>query len=177
MDPNVKTYLITWTCYGNWLHGDARGSADRKHNMPGTPYLAQDDRRRIVETDQLKHPPYQLACSARPIVLRAIWEVCEYRKWELIAVHVQTTHIHVVVMADMPPERVMNDLKAYASRALNAAGIDGGPLHRWTRHGSTRYLNSADEIEAAVRYVLERQGSIMTTWGIGDGEPNKRPDR
>jgi hypothetical protein len=38
-------YLITWTCYGTWLHGDERGAADLDHNIPGTPYLPPDAER------------------------------------------------------------------------------------------------------------------------------------
>ena len=30
-------YLITFRTYGTWLHGDARGSVDREHNVFGTP--------------------------------------------------------------------------------------------------------------------------------------------
>jgi len=30
-------YLITCRTYGTWLHGDARGSVDRDHNVYGTP--------------------------------------------------------------------------------------------------------------------------------------------
>ena len=28
-------FLITFRCYGTWLHGDERGSIDRGHNSPG----------------------------------------------------------------------------------------------------------------------------------------------
>ncbi len=33
-------YLITIRCYGTWLHGDERGSVDRKYNRYGTPRIA-----------------------------------------------------------------------------------------------------------------------------------------
>ncbi|MGQ0761444.1 MAG: hypothetical protein ACT4OT_05435 [Acidobacteriota bacterium] len=33
-------YLITFRCYGTWLHGDERGSVDRKQNVYGTPKTA-----------------------------------------------------------------------------------------------------------------------------------------
>ena len=29
-------YLISFRTYGTWLHGDKRGSMDRKHNVYGT---------------------------------------------------------------------------------------------------------------------------------------------
>jgi REP element-mobilizing transposase RayT len=33
-----------------------------------------------------------------------------------LAAHARTNHVHIVVDADVPPERIMNDLKSYASR-------------------------------------------------------------
>jgi hypothetical protein len=44
----------------------------------------------------------------------------------------------VVVEADLLPEKVMNEFKAYSSRALNSLGMDGPEPRRWARHGSTR---------------------------------------
>ncbi len=165
---DAKTYLITWTCYGTWLHGDACGSVDRNHNIPGTPYLDENQERRRAHENRLNHPPYQLENRARAIVLRAIRDVCTYRGWELLAVHVRTNHVYVVVTADVTPERVMNDFKAYASRALNRAGMDDQRERRWTRHGSTRYLNDLKNIEAAIEYVLEQQGERMNSWAVED---------
>jgi hypothetical protein len=70
-------------------------------------------------------------------------------------------HIHVVVEAGVAPEQVMTILKAYASRALNQAGLDGADCKRWTRHGSTRYLwRNADVIEA-IEYVVRKQGEPL----------------
>ena len=38
-------YLITFRCYGTWLHGDERGAIDRLHNRYKSPYLPRSDRR------------------------------------------------------------------------------------------------------------------------------------
>lgn len=99
----------------------------------------------------------------RANALKAIREVCRYKQWVLLAAHVRTNHVHTVVDpgADVAPEFVMNAFKSYASRALNLCTPDAKGRLRWARHGSTRYLVSRDEIEAAVRYVLEKQGEPM----------------
>ena len=47
-------YLITFRCYGTWLHGDQRGSIDRWHNRYKSPYLPPSDRRRIRNEAVLK---------------------------------------------------------------------------------------------------------------------------
>jgi hypothetical protein len=71
--------------------------------------------------------------------------------------------VHTVVDAggDVAPEFVMNVFKSYSSRVFNLQAPQSKGRLRWARHGSTRYLRSRDEIEAAVRYVLEKQGEAM----------------
>jgi hypothetical protein len=59
---------------------------------------------------------------------------------------------------------MMNDFKAYASRALNKAGFDTPNRKRWTRHGSTRYINDESYLAAAINYVLNKQGEPMERW-------------
>src|SRR5262249_42685946 len=36
-------YLITFRCYGTWLHGDERGSTDRHRNQYGTPFIPSNE--------------------------------------------------------------------------------------------------------------------------------------
>ena len=67
--------------------------------------------------------------------------------------------IHIVPGADVRPEPAMTSFKACASRALNAHAHRD--RLRWTRHGSTKYLWSSDSMDAAVTYVLDKQGERM----------------
>ena len=55
----------------------------------------------------------------------------------------------------------MNAFKSYASRALN---LQEPSQPRWARHGSTRYLWSADQVSAAVGYVVSEQGGDMAVY-------------
>ena len=61
----------------------------------------------------------------RTLGLESLQEVCSYREWGLLAAHVRLSHVHLVVVAEDSPERVLKDAKAYASRALNRAGWTG----------------------------------------------------
>ena len=64
----------------------------------------------------------------------------------------------------------MNDLKSYASRCLNAMGLDEPARKRWARHGSTRWLWKRDDVTAAIRYVAEEQGDPMAVFqAVDDG--------
>jgi REP element-mobilizing transposase RayT len=157
-------YFITFTCHGTWLRGDAKGSVDVRHNVYGTPTLEANDRRRVANAAQLTQPPYELDSDRRAMVKEAIIEVCRYRQWQLLALHVRTNHVHAVVAADSTPEKVMNDFKAYSSRRLNAAGVDATDCARWTRHGSTRYLWAPAEVDDKVQYTLFEQGQPMAVF-------------
>jgi hypothetical protein len=138
--------LITFTCYGTWLHGDERGSVDEEHNAFGTPVLSTDLERRARERDSLAEGDYSLDASRRRIALDALCEIAQRKGWILHAVHVRSNHVHIVVTASGPPERVMNDLKTAASRRLNRRFPAEQNRTRWTRHGSTRYLWTVEAV-------------------------------
>jgi len=73
-------YLITFRCYGTWLHGDERGSFDRHHRRHGTPGLPSSELRRQRDQDLMKQPPVNLTSQQRTIVESAIRETCTTRK-------------------------------------------------------------------------------------------------
>src|SRR5271167_2687002 len=73
-------------------------------------------------------------------------------------------HIHVVVEAEVPPEKVMHTFKAYASRNLNDSGIDQPDRKRWARHGSTRWLWKDKDVLEAIQYVVSEQGEPMDVY-------------
>ena len=108
------------------------------------------------------HKPYRLDMLRRKVVLKSLQEVCSCRGWALLAAHVRTNHIHVVIRACCKPEQLMTAIKAYSSRALNEHEQDRGC--RWGRHGSTRYLWSADAVQTAIGYVVREQGEPMAVF-------------
>jgi REP element-mobilizing transposase RayT len=115
----------------------------------------------------MKEASYWLGQDDRTAVLKALREVCLHRGWSLLAAHVRTNHVHAVVEAEVPPEKVMSDFKSYASRGLNRLGRDGAGRRRWARHGSTRWLWKDEEVRNAIRYVVEEQGEPMAVF-LGD---------
>jgi len=112
----------------------------------------------------MDQPPYGMDRSRRQAVLAAIVERCSDNHWTLPAAHVRTNHVHIVVDADVKPERIMNDLKSYASRCLNRLGLDDPARKRWARHGSTRWLWKPESVSAAIRYVVGQQGDSMAVF-------------
>lgn len=158
------TYLITFSCYGCHLHGHASGSVDRRHNLPGGRLVEADPQRVKAEFQRMEQPPYGMDQSPREAVLTALRERCRQRHWTLLAAHVRTNHVHMVVEAAARPEKVMNDIKSYASRYLNQMGLGEPDRKRWARHGSTRWLWKLEHVSAAIRYVVDEQGDAMAVF-------------
>lgn len=154
-------YLITFACYGGRLRGDESGSVDRGHNLVGSRRLAPDPERVQAERGRMLQEPYVLGEQSRVLVVAAMRNHCVRRGWDLLAAHVRSNHVHAVVEAEVRPERIMNEFKAYASRELNRVGRDGPNRRRWARHGSTRWLWKDQDVRNAVRYVVEEQGEPM----------------
>ena len=110
-------HLITFRCYGTWLHGEERGSIDRRnYNRYGTPDMPANTKVLDDETAELKNPAIFLNRAQRDVVESAIREVCEHRAYVLHAINVRTNHVHSVVSASCKPEHVMDSFKAYATK-------------------------------------------------------------
>lgn len=155
-------YLITFRCYGTWLHGDKRGSIDRFHNRYKSAYLPQSDRRQELNKRKLKSQPVILDIKRRRSVSYAIREVCTHHKWHLHALKVRTNHAHSVVsIGQAKPERALNAFKAYATRQMRHDG-NWDELHSpWADKGSRRYLWNEVSLAAAIGYVLNGQGDDL----------------
>ena len=161
--PLPLAYLITFRCYGTWLHGDPGGSTDQKHNVYGTPKIAPSQPFENANRKQLKHAPVVLDARRRGVVEAGVRGVCEHRKYVLRALNARTNHVHCVVSAMCKPEPVLDALKAYATRALRRAGLIGLKTRPWARHGSTIYLYLWTEknVAKAIEYVTVGQGDEL----------------
>ena len=154
-------YLITFRCYGTWVHGDERGSMDRRHNVYGTPKIAPNQPLQRSDMTQLKHAPVTLNARKRLIVEQAVRNVCAYRRYILQAINVRTNHIHIVVTAAREPEALLEAFKCYSTRALRNAGVISATMKPWVRHGSTIYLWKERDVAKAIEYVMLSQGEEL----------------
>ena len=148
-------YLITFRCYGTWLHGDERGSYRRSSNLiSGVVRIPPRPRLKQAEIEQLKHRPVRLNKRQRAIVGDAIREVCTHRKYTLRAINVRSNHAHSVVSALSTPEPILDAFKSYSTRALRRRGLLGNDVKPWARHGSTIYLWKEQDVAKAIEYVM-----------------------
>ena len=155
-------YLITFRCYGTWLHGDERGTVGRRgSNVFGSPRIRLDKTLLEIDKRQMAAPPFELGSVERPLVEKAIIEVCAVRQYQLYALNVRTNHVHLVVNNGGNVDRMMDSFKAYSTKALRKAGLLAMEAKPWSRHGSTRYLWTEEQVATAVDYVLNRQGAEL----------------
>lgn len=149
---DTLTILITWTTYGTWLPGDARGWRKRKggYQLP----------RPLLEEwccKQMRGESVLLEPHDRITVEDACRKHCEHRGWNLLAVNARSNHVHVVVTANELPQTVRDQLKANCTGALRRQTKPLAVERTWTRGGDCEILDSEADIEAAVLYVADAQ--------------------
>ncbi len=151
-------YFISFRCYGTWLHGDSRGSVDPRHNRYGDEVRAPEPQLEAFARSRMPRPAFCLSSAMREVVEPAIRQTCAHFAWPVVALSVQADHVHVVLSAlEATPERVMNARKSWATRRLREAQLVDAETRPWSRHGSTRYLWTDDDVTWAAAYVNEGQ--------------------
>lgn len=154
-------YFITFTTYGQWLHGDARKTVDREHNEFGTERLPANPLLHAYRIRSLRHPPLKLSAAMIASVLAAIREVCATRKWELVSANVRSNHVHVLVKAGAEAGKVLGDFKRYATRRLRTEKLLSAEQPVWTDGGSTRYVWNHASLNRIDRYIRKEQGDDL----------------
>lgn len=165
---DAGTYFITFTTYGTRLHGDGRGSYERNRDDGRTHWLEPDPEREQREASNLKGEPFVVRKAALQLVAGTLTEVAAFKQWPLHGLNVRSNHVHLAISSPESPERVMNTLKAWATRRLREAGLVGPSQRVWTRHGSTRRLWKESDVLDALLYVIEGQGADLG--GMRTGE-------
>ena len=107
-------YFVTWTCYGTWLPGDARGWMDWHQGWKRPNSDLEAYCKSIMTEDAVL-----LSSEQRQTVEKTVRTHCEIRQWHLWALNCRTTHAHVVVTANLyAGEDVRDQLKAWCTRKL-----------------------------------------------------------
>ncbi len=152
-------YLLTFRTFGTWVHGDERLSVARDgRNHYGREKIRPNSSLAAAMLAEANQAPFLLSDPMRLTVEYAIAELCERRGYLLRAVNARTNHAHVVVSAQMKPERLTDALKANATKFLREKGLVSSETRVWSRGRSRRYLWKPRHVAAAVDYVLNQQG-------------------
>lgn len=155
-------YLITVRCRGTWLHGDERGSIDRRNNIFGMPRNHSNQAWEAYNRSSLATEPVYLDPKRRRSTETAIRETCELRNWLMLAVNVRTNHFHAMVDAGIiDPSKVLHALKANSTRQTRTDGCWPHAGSPWVDKGSKRWLWNDRSVDAAIYYVLHGQGAEL----------------
>ena len=159
-------YFLTFRTYGTWLHGDERGSTDRFNNAYGEPFIKPNHKWKQYNSRSLRSKPFELNAQGRSVVEAAIREVCEHYGWNLVAVHVRTNHVHLVVQCPVHSSRTaVRRFKMYSTRHLKESGLWNWSHSPWADKGSRRMIWNETGFTAAVNYVNNRQGGPLPDLG------------
>ncbi|MGH7242885.1 MAG: hypothetical protein ACREJD_05650 [Phycisphaerales bacterium] len=159
-------YFLTWSCYGQRLHGDGRGLVDRAHNILGAAYLAPDPLRVEAERALMRSPRFTLTTEMCRVAEPALYSVADEEGWAIIAANVRSTHVHVVVdcREKVSPEDATVAFKSRITKELGLAGLVGRDPDVWAVHGSTRWINHAAGLYGAIAYVNDWQSGRKKEW-------------
>lgn len=177
-----RHWLLTWTTYGTWLPGDARGFVSpipresehgkwTRENRPGIAY-DRDMPERLEQSRQLlKGPPVFLRLPQAELLQAPFQETARHRGWGLLAAAVMRAHVHLVVgvPGDPEPDALLRDFKAYGSRVLNRRFSQPASGTWWTEGGSKRVKRTEELVVRAVRYVARQEGALVVWVGAGWG--------
>lgn len=155
--PAPLAYFLTWTTYATHLRGHRSGSTDHKRSGQGNTPIPPSTRLQHRERNRLNDQSFRLCPAARSVVSDAITEHAHFKRWRILALAVQSNHVHLLISADTPPESVMTSCKRWATRSLRQADLLGKNARAWTRHGSTRWINDHETLQRAYHYITEFQ--------------------
>ncbi len=138
-------YMVTFTTYGTWLQGDKRGFVKNGKILEVSKGLEQANKKRQ------SGKKVTLKKEQCEIVRSAILQEAERIGENVLAVSVQSKHVHAVIEGGgRPVDMVVNRLRTAAYYALRERGFEGKV---WTRGFDKRFCFSEKDLDARVDYV------------------------
>ncbi len=160
--------FITFTTFGTWLHGDQRGSVIKIKET--TKLIEPNLNFQNHQLSKMKLEPVIFDNKQRKIVRDAIVEHCEFKKWQLYALHVRSNHVHILLKADK--DDLIADIKSWATRKLKQAGYHKPKF--WSRGGSLKHILNEEKMREKIDYIINQQGEMMEYYVYSDSLLNKK---
>ncbi|MDD5063277.1 MAG: transposase [Phycisphaerae bacterium] len=172
----IIAYHTIFTTYGTWLPNDPRGSYSkdvyiRQLQSLGTVKYGRQNPQPAKKTLQkfwavARHcttrPPFFINDRTRPLVALGFRTVINRFNVIVPACAIMNDHVHILVMRpEYTIEYLVNQLKGAATKAME---LDRTP---WTRSFWKTFINDADTLSAAARYICanpENSGLPPQSW-------------
>ncbi|HUO10799.1 MAG TPA: transposase [Phycisphaerae bacterium] len=174
----ILTHHIIFTAYGFWLPNDPRGSwseyikawelirfgvpkqVNTPHSVAGRPH---NHALRFSAKQALRYPPVHFNGVQARAIAHGFRSTIQRSGFTFHACAILPDHVHVVVARHrIHARQILNQMKGEASKALaeenihpfQNAFLPGGDRHTpWAAKGWTVFLNTPEEVHAAIQYV------------------------
>lgn len=175
--------LLSWTTYGTWLPGPARGCVEAgQQNAPtGDPLPEPDAALSARRRRALKWPAVRLDAAQRTVIQQELVRVSALRRFTCHAVVIAPDHVHLVLSFeddDRDLERLVQLIKGSLARALSvaagdppASSVSGAPLphHKWwTRQYSSRPIMDSRALARIIERLRSHRGEETRVWIAGE---------
>lgn len=138
-------YMVTFTTYGSWLQGREQGFVKDGEIRGENVLLARSSAKKM------KGSVVRLNKRQKAIVREAILEKARKVGQRIIAIAVQSNHVHMVIGYDGRP--IEETVKRYKNVGTVALREDGHRGKVWTRGYDKRFCFDEASLEERIRYV------------------------
>ncbi len=163
MSVHPLAYHITFGTYGTRLHGDPRGTVDRKANKLGDPIIGAEPDWERMERSTLRFPPVLLDPGSRSFIESVVPSLCDRGGWELHVCSAKPDHVHVLLTTSREAKPVRRWLKTWLSQALNER-VGSEPPEPPAVRADRDHRSRVDEGEDRRRPWWSKGGSIKWVW-------------
>ena len=140
--PRTVGMMLTWTTYGIWLRGDARGWVSKGIVLPPDPVLEEADRKR------LRYPPFTFPRAKRLPAGALVGEAIHGLGGSVYALCVGSWHLHLVTgYMHVPVSEIVKIAKEKVRMGL------GYRRAIWVAGYDRRFCFDQDSLLARIDYV------------------------
>jgi len=152
-------YHITFGTYGTRLHGDDRGTIDRKMNKPGEPIVGSNPDWWESERDRLNFPPVQLNAEQMRFAESTLPSICARGGWTLHTCAAAPDHLHVVLSTRSDGAAVRKWMKRWLGEAMSEHWPLPGQSAWWAEGGSVRWVWTQEYFDDVKAYVHRQRAT------------------
>jgi REP element-mobilizing transposase RayT len=152
-------YHITVGTYGTRLHGDDRGTVDRRMNRPGDPIIGHVEQWERMERAALRFPPRVFTPDQMRLVESLVPAVCDRGGWTVRARACAPDHLHVLVSGAADGSLIRKRMKRWLTQAL-AEHVPLEPEQTfWAECGSVKWVWTDEYLGRVDRYVHDQRAT------------------